>query len=256
MYFKSTLAALASLAAFSQGLNITVTQPNTPFAPSPLPPSHAQSDGSAIIAAFQTLGRTTVWRLVSAVPFQGETWEPEGMVRLSDDRYIVSAGEYTSPTIKYPNSSIINGTDRTAGAGFAHLIVFDGNGARIADSTLTKPGDVEYHNGGLDYDGRWIWATLAQYRPNTTARVVRVDPTSLTAQTILHYDDHLGGIVHDVQKGQIAALNWGARNATMWQLGRNNQVLRRESTVRNPSYFIDYQDCKFWAMRQHMVDAV
>ncbi|KAK4497925.1 hypothetical protein PRZ48_010580 [Zasmidium cellare] len=231
-------------------LNITLPQPNTPFAPSPLPPSHAQSDGEKIVSLFQTLGRTTTWKLVSQTPFQGDTYEPEGIVRLGPDRYIVSAGEYTIPTIPY--GKVINGTDRTAGAGFAHLIVFSGNGTRIADVTLTKPGELEYHNGGIDFDGEAIWCTIAQYRPNTTAHVVRVDPRTLQQQTILRYNDHLGGIVHDVQKGSITTLNWGARNASTFDLGRrpggygwNQGYARAASVVRNPSYFVDYQDCKF-----------
>lgn len=192
------------------------------------------------------LGRTTVWKSISNVTFQGDTYEPEGMVRLGPDRYVVSAGEYILPTIPY--GKIINGTDRSAGAGFAHLIVFSGNGTRISDATLTKPGDIEYHNGGIDYDGEFIWATIAQYRPNSTAHVIKVDPRTLDQETVLKYHDHLGGIVHDVKTDKITALNWGARNATTWKLnhGTSDQGdCRPERTVRNPSYFIDYQDCKF-----------
>jgi hypothetical protein len=70
-------------------LNITIYQPNIPFAPSPLPPSHAESDGEQIISLFQTLGRTTVWKSVANITFQGDTYEPEGMIRLGVDRYIV-----------------------------------------------------------------------------------------------------------------------------------------------------------------------
>lgn len=230
-------------------LNITVYQPNVAFAPSPLPPSHAQSDGNEIVAVFQNLGRTTVWKSIANISFEGDTYEPEGIVRLGPDRYIVSAGEYTAETVPY--NKIINGTDRTTGAGFGHLIVFDGDGSRIADATLTPEGDIEYHNGGIDFDGESIWGTIAQYRPNSTAYVYKADPHTLEPERVLNYNDHLGGVVHDVTRHSITALNWGSRNASTWDLNRipqydtTSKPAEATRTIRNPSYFIDYQDCKF-----------
>ncbi|KAM6483872.1 hypothetical protein HDV62DRAFT_356898 [Trichoderma sp. SZMC 28011] len=227
-------------------LNITLHD-DSPLAPSPLPPSHAASDGETIIRLFQTLGRTTIWKNIANISFQGETFEPEGLVRLGPDRYVVSCGEYTEHTQKYPHP--INGTDRTPGKGFAHLMTYNGKGERIADATITREGEEEYHNGGLDYDGRWIWGTVAQYRPNSTAYVYKADPYTLKPQTVLRYTDHLGGIVHDTTKGRLTTLNWGSRNATVWTLkGRvaaDCSTQKPISTTRNPSYFVDYQDCKW-----------
>lgn len=154
--FLLYLSVFNSLPA--SALNITISQPSVPFAPSPLPQSHADSDGDEIVALFQNLGRTTIWKSIANITFEGDTYEPEGMVRLGTDRYIVSAGEYTAATVPYDR--IINGTDRTAGAGFGHLIVFDGKGGRIADATLTPRGAIEYHNGGIDYDGEYIWVCV------------------------------------------------------------------------------------------------
>jgi len=82
-------------------LNITILQPSTPFVPSPLPPPSAASHSDAIVAAFSKLGRTTTWKLISAIPFQGDTYEPEGITRIGEDRYLVSAGEYTELTQKF-----------------------------------------------------------------------------------------------------------------------------------------------------------
>jgi hypothetical protein len=222
-----------------------------------LPPSHSQSDGSEIVALFQNLGRTTVWKSIANISFEGNTYEPEGMVCLGADRYIVSAGEYTQPTVSY--NATINGTDRSAGAGFAHLIVFSGNGSRIADATLTPQGAIEYHNGGIDYGGEYIWATIAQYRPNSTAHVARVTPQTLEPETILEDDDHLGGIVHDAQTNRISALNWGSRNESTWDLNQlectanasSSRFTRPNKIVHNPSYFVDYQDCKFLGHAAH-----
>ncbi|KAK0758254.1 hypothetical protein N5P37_009556, partial [Trichoderma harzianum] len=204
------------------------------LAPSPLPPSHAASDGETIIKLFQHLGRTTIWKSIANISFQGDTFEPEGLVRLGPDRYVVSCGEYTEHTQKYPHP--INGTDRTPGKGFAHLMTYNGKGERIADATITREGEEEYHNGGIDYDGR-------------TAYVYKADPYTLKPQIVLRYTDHLGGIVHDTTKGRLTTLNWGSRNATVWTLkdgvADNCSTKKPQSTTRNPSYFVDYQDCKW-----------
>ncbi|KAK4068275.1 uncharacterized protein Triagg1_7518 [Trichoderma aggressivum f. europaeum] len=227
-------------------LNITLHDDSL-LAPSPLPPSHAASDGETIIKLFQTLGRTTIWKSIANISFHGDTFEPEGLVRLGPDRYVVSCGEYTEQTQKYPHP--INGTDRTPGKGFAHLMTYNGKGERIADATVTREGEEEYHNGGIDYDGRWIWGTVAQYRPNSTAYVYKADPYSLKPQTVLRYTDHLGGIVHDTTKSRLTTLNWGSRNASVWTLkdgvADDCSTQTPKSTTRNPSYFVDYQDCKW-----------
>ena len=56
-----------------------------------------------------------------------ETWHPEGIVKLGDG-WIVSSVQVTEPTVKYPDGQIIDGTDRTPGAGFGHLMRFDAAG--------------------------------------------------------------------------------------------------------------------------------
>ncbi|KAJ3712359.1 hypothetical protein DFJ43DRAFT_1135035 [Lentinula guzmanii] len=193
-------------------LNITYYSSKLPIAPLLLPRSHAQGDGSEIVDLFNNLGRSTVWKAVD---------KPEGIIRLGPDRFVVSAGEYTEPTI--PFNTTINGTDRSPGAVFAHLVVFSGNRTRSADAILTKQGAIEYHIGGLDYDGRYIWATIAQYRPNSTASL-----------------------------STLTTLNWGSRNSSTWSLAHLSPFTSESNyftipifTSRNSSYYIDYQDCKF-----------
>jgi len=249
MHSFITFGAIAlALSRLSFAANITVYQPNEPFAPQTLPPPNPASKSDQIVQIFSTLGRTTVWNLVQKTPFQYDTGEPEGMVRLGTDRYFVSAGTYSTPTVSYGNNTIINGTDRTDGAGFAHLIVFDSNGTRIADATLTAPGALEYHNGGIDYDGEFIWAAIAQYRPNTTAYFLKIDPRTLEYTTVFHANDHFGGIVHDTQKNEIVTLNWGSRNSSIWKLDpsiNSSSFPAPQKVNRNPSFYVDYQDCKF-----------
>ncbi|WQF89361.1 Putative quinoprotein amine dehydrogenase, beta chain [Colletotrichum destructivum] len=270
--------------------NLTRLRPGVPLAPVPLPPAGPARDGAEIVRQLMGLTRAGMnggggddggsrLRFVKKVELEGDVWEPEGIVRLmgaggdddddEQERFWVSAGEYTVPTEKFPDGRWIDGTDRSAGAGFAHFVVFDGRGRRLADWVVSKEGDAEYHNGGLDYDGRHIWATLSQYRPNSTATVVRVDPVDLRVERVFRVGDHQGGVVHDVETGTLTTLSWGGRVARRWDLkggdggggggGREEEQVRLvhgdgvdsgtgfdvpEEVMVNPSHWIDYQDCK------------
>ncbi|KAK1999462.1 hypothetical protein LX36DRAFT_632331 [Colletotrichum falcatum] len=241
--------------------SVTRPEPAVPLAPVPLPPSGAARDGAEIARQLTGLTRSGVGgggggggpgggsrlRFVKRVELEGELWEPEGIGDEGDERFWVSAGEYTVPTEKFPGGRWEGGTDRSAGAGFAHMVVFDGRGRRLADWVLSEEGDLEYHNGGLDYDGRHIWATLSQYRPNTTGTVVRIDPAGLTMEAVLRVGDHQGGVARDAETGTLTTLNWGGRTARRWDLGERKGAREKggdREQVANPSHWVDYQDCK------------
>lgn len=242
---------LAFFASTALAVNITRYQNTTLFA-SPLAAPFAASNVDAIVASFNALCRTTTWNLLASIPVEGDTGEPEGMVRIGNDRFVVSTGEWTANRTafgkNYDGSAIIrNGTDREPGAGYARLNVYDSKGKRVAAATYAVPGDAEYHLGGIDYDGKYIWATIAQYRPNTTATILRVDPNTMEATYLHKVSDHLGGIVHDTQTDKLYTLNWGSRNASTFYVNgvSSSGFTKPEKVVRNPSYFIDYQDCKW-----------
>ena len=273
MHLTNILPILALLLPpLSLTANITVSQPNTPYVPAPYPSPAPFTQSSAILALFSRLGRTTTFNLVSRIHLEGDTGEPEGMVVIHStssasviSRIFVARGDWTTPMKSYGNHTIINGTDRSNGAGYAHLVVYDGSGSEIADATLTSEGDEEYHIGGIDYDGERVWGTLAQYRPNATATVIRIDPGTLEYERVIRVGDHLGGIVHDRRTERVACLNWGSRNASYFDLGDLGEPVREEragvevefvkpqKVVRNPSYYVDYQDCKFLGHHETMI---
>lgn len=210
----------------------------------PAPPA---AQGAQIAALVEGLSRDSTWTLVDQVRLQGDTWHPEGIVHLGD-RWIVSAVQVTEPTVKYPpGAPSPDGSDRTPGAGFGHLLAFAADGTRLDDEVLNAPGALEYHPGGLDYDGRRIWVTNAQYRPNSTATFLRVDPRTLRTTPVLRARDHFGGVVHDTARHRLVTLNWGSRQGATWAFGRGPSTAFAQplATRRNPSHFVDYQDCKY-----------
>jgi hypothetical protein len=235
--------------------NITVFNTRVPFASQPLPAPGAISHADEIAQAFANIGRTTIWKSIQNITLEGDTYEPEGIVRLGNDRYYISTTETINTPTSFGNNTIINGTDRSPGSGFAHILLFDRIGGKIAQATYTQAGDIMFHLGGIDYDGEKIWGTIAQYRPNTTARVVSFDPHTLKETSYFEYKDHLGGIVHDSKANEVYCLNWGSRNASRFAVphknvdlndgDKNGSFISAKKTTRNPSFFVDYQDCKF-----------
>ena len=151
---SALLALLSSMAPVLPAVNMTTYRPGAPIAPFPLPPPGASSQSEEIIRQFVDLDRSTEWSLVEKIKFEGDSFEPEGIVRLGDGRYFVSAGEWTVPRSTLTAGP--GGAQTASGEGFAHMLVFDGRGKRLADATISEAGAPEYHGGGIDYDGTYI----------------------------------------------------------------------------------------------------
>jgi hypothetical protein len=150
----TTWAGLLAFCSLTCATDITVYQPNVPFFPSPLPKPGPASHFEEIVTQFNRLGRSTVWDLVKSIKIKGDTGEPEGMVSLGEERYAISRGNWTERTQSFASGQIINGTNRSPGAGYSHLNIYDGDGNTIVDAQLTGDGDLEYHIGGKLYRGQ------------------------------------------------------------------------------------------------------
>ena len=196
----------------------------------------AVPNADRVAELFGAVQRGTPWRLVDRVPLGFDAHHPEGLVRVGE-RWILSTVEVLEPSVRYPTPQ--DGTDRTAGRGVGHLIAFDAAGRLLQDQRLDDGADI-YHPGGLDWDGERIWVAVAEYRPNRPSIVYSVDPATLAAREEFRVADHIGGIVHDTERGRVVGLNWGSRIGYEWS--PEGRQLRH---TPNPSHFVDYQDCKF-----------
>lgn len=244
-----SIISLVQAAPSDFPLNITIHQPNVPFVPTPLPPPGPASNFEEIIRQFNNLDRSTTWHIVKNITVEGDTGEPESMISLGEERFLLGNGYWTDKPASYGNGTLIDGFDRPVGAGYSHLAVYDGQGKIIADVVLNPTGDPEYHIGGIDYDGQLVWATLSEYRPKSTATIITIDPVTLEHKRLFSYGDHLGGIVHDKSTGKLTTLSWGSRNGTLWDLKNSYPspptFAVPDQVVKNPQFYNDYQDCKF-----------
>jgi hypothetical protein len=189
-----------------------------------------------------TVTRDSVWTLTASIPVAFKTFHPQGMARIGDAFFVTSV-EVTVPTKRFPQP--VGGFDRDAGDGIGHLFKIDGRGQLIADVRLGEHS--MYHPGGIDYDGKNVWVPVAEYRPNSRSIVYRVDPLTMKATEAFRAADHIGALVHDVDRHALHGVSWGSRRFYRWTLDGDERVTNAGAPVRaiNPSHYVDYQDCKF-----------
>lgn len=198
----------------------------------------AAAASPGVAERFMKLDRATPWRQVQAVPLGFKTHHPQGLVRVGGDFYM-STVEVTERPVKLERPE--GRHDRTTGRGIGRLLRFDAEGRLKGEVTLGE--GAAYHPGGLDYDGRWIWVPVAEYRPDSHSVVYRVDPDTLRAEPVLRYGDHLGAVVHDRRDKSLHAVSWGSRRFYRWDLDGRQRPVGAPDRVENGSHYVDYQDC-------------
>jgi hypothetical protein len=215
-------------------------------------PAASAGPGSALADRLMKLTRDSTWKLAASVPLTFTTHHPQGMVKVGDT-FFVSSVEVKVPTrrLATPEGSY----DRSAGEGVGHLFKFDKAGNLLGDLRLGE-GSI-YHPGGIDYDGTSIWVPVAEYRPNSRSIVYRVDPVRMRATEVFRFADHIGALIHNTDHNTLHGVSWGSRRFYRWTLGRDGRVTNadkppEELRTLNPSYYVDYQDCKY-AGQQRML---
>lgn len=190
---------------------------------------------SDLATAFGAVDRATTWELTGKLKLDFPTFHTEG-IAFAGDRVFLSAVEIVEPTVKFPTPQ--GGYDRTPGKGVGHVFVMDRQGNLEKDIVLGE-GDM-YHPGGIDFDGKNVWVPVAQYRPDSSAIIYRIDASSLAVHKQFEVNDHFGGIVLDKTTGHLVGNTWGSRRFAEW-----NTKGRQLKTWKNTGYFVDYQDCQY-----------
>ena len=214
--------------------------------------------GSTIVERVEKLTRDSSWIPVASIPIAFTTYHPQGMVKIGDALF-VSSVEIKVRTRALPQPS--GGYDRDPGEGAGHLFKIDMTGKLLADLRLGE--GTMYHPGGLDYDGRYIWVPVAEYRPNSRSIVYRVDPATMQATEVFRFADHLGAIVHNTDDDTLHGVSWGSRRFYRWRLEKGTRVNDQDAESRpetlrtlNTSYYVDYQDCKYAGGRRMLCTGV
>jgi hypothetical protein len=205
-----------------------------------LPPLRPET--SVLAARIMQLDRTTQWRAVAETRAPFDTHHPQGMLRIGEQVFFTSV-EIIRPTRRH--SQPIDGMDRDAGEGRGHLFLIGADGALQADIPLGE-GDI-YHPGGLDFDGRWLWVPVAEYRPNSRSIIYRIDPETRAVSEAFRVPDHIGAIAIDRDGSALIGVSWGGSRLYRWPLQPDGSVARADLAAppvsRARSHFIAWQDC-------------
>ena len=192
------------------------------------------TDGE-LASSFMQVDRNTAWSQVDKLHLDFPTYHTEGLA-MTRDHLFLSSVQIIEPTQKFP--SPVGGYDRTPGKGVGHLFVMDRQGHLQKDIILGE-GDM-YHPGGIDFDGRSVWVPVAQYRPDSSAIIYKINARTLRVSKQFKVNDHIGGIVLDPTTHRLVGNNWGSRRWYSWTLGG-----AQTDTWLNPSHFVDDQDCQY-----------
>jgi hypothetical protein len=184
--------------------------------------------GTVIAERVQKLTADTEWKAVREIPLQFDAFHPQGMAIVNGE-FLVSAVEVI---------------DRFQRKGRAHLFKVGAEGTLIAETILTT--GANYHPGGMDFDGRWIWVPAAEYWAGGRSTVYKVDPATMTTTEAFRFGDHLGLVVHDADAGRLVGASWGSRTLYQWH-DASLPVAPAERDadavqVANPSHYVDLQD--------------
>lgn len=185
------------------------------------------------------------WKQTAAIPLKFDAHHTQGMVKIGEF-FFMTAVEVIQWPKKYDQPQ--NGLDRDAGIGKGHVFKFDKDGNMLLDLSIGK--DNVYHPGGIDYDGKYIWIPVTEYRPNSFSIIYRLDPVTMELEEVLRCRESIGAIVHNTDQNTLVGANWGARKFYTWPLNKggdvnNNKALQDTPGKENPSFYVDFQDCKY-----------
>ena len=169
-----------------------------------------------VAAVFASMTRTTEWDLVDELPLTFDSHHPQGMVRIGSTWWISTV-------------------DIEARRGL--VLAVDERGALADEVPISDP--VRYHPGGMDFDGNSLWIPCAEYRPDSTTGVYRLQPGG-SPEHVFDVDDHVGAIARCGPEGDLVGWSWGSRYFYRWTIDGHLRAARV-----NPAFFVDHQDCQW-----------
>jgi hypothetical protein len=186
--------------------------------------NQTRADG-AVAATVATITRNTTWQLVDELPLRFDVHHPQGMARIGSTWWISTV-------------------DVDARRGL--VMAVDDRGRVVEEVPI---GDSwRYHPGGMDFDGTDFWIPCAEYRPDSTSTVYRMQPGD-SPQRAFDVDDHIGALARCGPDGDVVGWSWGSRRFYRWSVQGQLMAARV-----NPGFFVDHQDCQ-WLDSGHLLCA-
>ncbi|UCE05411.1 MAG: hypothetical protein JSW07_17615 [bacterium] len=205
-----------------------------------------------IIHHFISLTKSSTWKVEKKIKLNFDTFHPQGMVKIGEYFYLSSVETIIKPQ-KF--ETLKNGYDRSPGKGVGHLFKFDHSGNLIAEINLGE--GIIYHPGGIDFDGKYIWVPVTEYRPNSRSIIYRINSANCEVTKVFRFNDHIGAVAFNRCRNTLHGVSWGSRRFYTWKLDQLSldmncknldeyQIPEYEMKL-NSNHYIDYQDCHYVA---------
>ena len=178
---------------------------------------------AAVAASVASITRATSWQLVDELTLRFDSHHPQGMARIGSTWWI---------------STVDIGTHQGL------VMAVDDRGELIEEVPIGS--SLQYHPGGMDFDGSALWIPCAEYRPDSTTTVFRMQPGE-TPEKAFDVDDHVGALARCGPVGDIVGWSWGSRHFYRWTVDGHLRAARV-----NPAFFVDHQDCQ-WLDSGHLL---
>ena len=117
----------------------------------------------------------------------------------------------------------------------ALLHKFTRDGSLVATADLTD--GPRYHPGGIALEDDSLWVPVAEYRSDSTARILQLDKKTLRAVSSFTVYDHIGAVT--AGGGKVYGANWDAKRLYTWD--RAGKIL----DIKPNAMRVAYQDLKF-----------
>lgn len=190
----------------------------------------------------QRTGVRAWWRLGVAISVVcagwvgswGESWAEEStaVLEVAQSWHVDHPTHHVQGLCATEDTFWISSVERAAKSGYVFRV--DRQDVRVVAERRLTIGDC-YHPGGMQLVGDVIWVPLAEYRPRSTTKLLKLDSETLETLAELPIDDHIGALAADGE-GNLYAANWDSRQ--IYRLDTNGQI---HETIDSPTG-VAYQD--------------
>jgi hypothetical protein len=81
---------------------------------------------------------------------------------------------------------------------------------------------------------------VSEYRPDSSAHIYKVDPSSMEVVDRIEFADHVGALSIDRERSRIYGMSWAARRIYVWDYDWN-LIYANKNLIEN----VNYQDIDF-----------
>ncbi len=181
------------------------------------------------------------WGLLLALPqsAMAQAPSPSGIenARLAEVRNLEGTVYHVQGVDLDEDHIWVTSVDPVSHKGYLHQ--FDRRTARLERAVELTDGP-RFHPGGFSIAGNSIWVPVAEYKPHSSAVLVKLDKHTLEIQQKIAVGDHIGCVaVTGDGPGELIAGNWGSRQLYVFDFrGKQLRVVENQSSNQ-------YQDIKF-----------